>query len=106
MIHIEHTFDFLDGYVSVELRQNFALVICHINDEQYVVEDSQGDIADWHDLYGRKWAALNGAALAAAEKKFAREYGKQSIKLWIESMHRAAGDGGHQVEPLIAGAPL
>ena len=84
-IHIEHSFDYAGGVVTVELRQNNAEVVFLPQgkmSEAVSIEDSFGEIVDWHNLY-MKWGYLHGAALEAAEKKFAREYGESAIGQWI-----------------------
>lgn len=84
-IHIAHSFDYAGGQMVVDLRQNHAEVTYLPGgkvDGAVTIEDSFGEITDWHKLYD-KWGALHGAALEASEKRYAQEYAEAALGQWI-----------------------
>jgi len=86
-INIEHEFDYAGGTLKVTLRDNWAYVEftakTQFGNESVAIEDASGGIADWHDLYGKEWACLSGAALRSAEKKFAENYAINSLGNYV-----------------------
>jgi len=82
-INIKTEFDYAGGIISVEFHER-RVFVCLTKDKQTVtLEDSEGDVADWHDLYQNKWAQLSAYALGLAEKTYAKEYGIEALGRWV-----------------------
>lgn len=82
-MYITTSFDYAGGTVNVELDRTTARVTFKRDGQTIEIENSSGEVADWHDLYQRQWLGLSGAALTAAEQKYARQHGENAIGEWI-----------------------
>jgi len=82
-INIKTEFDYAGSIISVELYEARALVCLTKGKQTVTLEDSEGDVADWHHLYQNKWAQLSGYDLGLAEKTYAKEYGIEALGNWV-----------------------
>lgn len=82
-INIETEFKHANGTLSVHLTDMTAKVVFLKDDnEEIVIEDSFGEIANWEKLYQRDWVGLTGDNLINAEEDYAIKYAKESFDEW------------------------